>query len=110
MGGAAVRIAEEAEYEGVRVRFRGHPGTAEVGMQIAMGFGAAVVGAGAGAVAVGFGAGGGVDVGAGALAQAARMVKATRMRIMARELATRIALFFISTLPPYCRIAQSQIT
>lgn len=37
------RIAEEAEYEGVRVRFRGSLGTAQVGMQIDVGFGDAVV-------------------------------------------------------------------
>jgi hypothetical protein len=37
------RIAEEAESEGVRARFRGAPGTAEVGMQIDVGFGDAVV-------------------------------------------------------------------
>jgi predicted nucleotidyltransferase component of viral defense system len=37
------RIAEEAEYEGVRVRFRGNLGTARVSMQIDMGFGDAVV-------------------------------------------------------------------
>jgi predicted nucleotidyltransferase component of viral defense system len=37
------RIAEESEYEGVRVRFRGSLGTAQVGMQIDVGFGDAVV-------------------------------------------------------------------
>ncbi|MBU1699071.1 MAG: nucleotidyl transferase AbiEii/AbiGii toxin family protein [Candidatus Eisenbacteria bacterium] len=37
------RIAEEAEYEGVRVRFRGNLGTARVSMQIDVGFGDAVV-------------------------------------------------------------------
>jgi hypothetical protein len=37
------RIAEEAEYEGVRVRFRGHLGTARVSMQIDVGFGDTVV-------------------------------------------------------------------
>jgi predicted nucleotidyltransferase component of viral defense system len=37
------RIAEDAEYEGVRARFRGALGTAEVGMQIDVGFGDAVV-------------------------------------------------------------------
>ena len=38
-----VRIAGEAEYEGVRVRFQGHLGTARVSMQIDVGFGDAVV-------------------------------------------------------------------
>jgi hypothetical protein len=33
------RIAEEAEYEGVRVRFQGSLGTARVSMQIDVGFG-----------------------------------------------------------------------
>lgn len=37
------RIAEEAEYEGVRVRFRGNLGTARVSMQIDVGFGDVVV-------------------------------------------------------------------
>ncbi|MFQ5691385.1 MAG: nucleotidyl transferase AbiEii/AbiGii toxin family protein [Gemmatimonadota bacterium] len=37
------RIAEEAEYEGVRVRFQGNLGTARVSMQIDVGFGDAVV-------------------------------------------------------------------
>lgn len=37
------RIAEEAEYEGVRVRFQGSLGTARVSMQIDVGFGDAVV-------------------------------------------------------------------
>ncbi|MBD3336011.1 MAG: nucleotidyl transferase AbiEii/AbiGii toxin family protein [Candidatus Eisenbacteria bacterium] len=37
------RNAEEAEYEGVRVRFRGNLGTARVSMQIDVGFGDAVV-------------------------------------------------------------------
>jgi hypothetical protein len=37
------RIAEEAEYEGVRVRFRGKLGAARVSMQIDVGFGDAVV-------------------------------------------------------------------
>jgi hypothetical protein len=37
------RIAEEAEYEGVRIRFRGNLGTARVTMQIDVGFGDAVV-------------------------------------------------------------------
>lgn len=37
------RIAEGAEYEGVRVRFRASLGTAQVGMQIDVGFGDAVV-------------------------------------------------------------------
>lgn len=37
------RIAEEAEYEGVRVRFQGRLGTARVSMQIDVGFGDAVV-------------------------------------------------------------------
>jgi len=37
------RIAEEAEYEGVRVRFQGKLGTARVSMQIDVGFGDAVV-------------------------------------------------------------------
>ena len=36
-------IAEEAEYEGVRVRFQGNLGTARVSMQIDVGFGDAVV-------------------------------------------------------------------
>ncbi len=36
-------IAEEAEYEGVRVRFRGQLGTARISMQIDVGFGDAVV-------------------------------------------------------------------
>jgi predicted nucleotidyltransferase component of viral defense system len=40
---AGERIAEEAEYEGVRVRFRGSLGTAKVSMQIDVGFGDAVV-------------------------------------------------------------------
>jgi len=40
---SAERIAEEAEYEGVRVRFRGNLGTARVSMQIDVGFGDAVV-------------------------------------------------------------------
>lgn len=37
------RIAEESEYEGVRVRFRGSVGTARVSMQTDVGFGDAVV-------------------------------------------------------------------
>ncbi len=37
------QIAEEAEYEGVRVRFQGNLGTARVSMQIDVGFGDAVV-------------------------------------------------------------------
>jgi predicted nucleotidyltransferase component of viral defense system len=37
------RIAEETEYEGVRVRFRGNLGTARVTMQTDVGFGDAVV-------------------------------------------------------------------
>ncbi len=37
------RIAEEAEYEGVRVRFQGYLGTARLSMQIDVGFGDAVV-------------------------------------------------------------------
>jgi predicted nucleotidyltransferase component of viral defense system len=37
------RIAEEAEYGGVRIRFRGALGTARVSMQIDVGFGDAVV-------------------------------------------------------------------
>lgn len=37
------RIAEEAEYEGVRVRFRGTLDTARVSMQVDVGFGDAVV-------------------------------------------------------------------
>ncbi len=37
------RIAEEAEYEGVRVHFQGNLGTARVSMQIDVGFGDAVV-------------------------------------------------------------------
>lgn len=37
------RIAEEAEYEGVRVRFQGSLGTARISMQIDVGFGDAVV-------------------------------------------------------------------
>lgn len=37
------RIAQEAEYEGVRVRFRGSLGSARVSMQIDVGFGDAVV-------------------------------------------------------------------
>ena len=37
------RIAEEAEYEGVRVRFQGNLDTARVSMQIDVGFGDAVV-------------------------------------------------------------------
>jgi hypothetical protein len=37
------RIADEAEYEGVRVRFQGHLDTARVSMQIDVGFGDAVV-------------------------------------------------------------------
>ncbi len=37
------RIAEETEYEGVRVRFRGRLGTARVSMQIDVGFGDVVV-------------------------------------------------------------------
>ena len=37
------RIAEEAEYEGVRVRFRGNLGTAAVTMQLDVGFGDVVV-------------------------------------------------------------------
>lgn len=40
---AGERIAEEAEYEGVRVRFQGNLGTAQVAMQIDVGFGDAVV-------------------------------------------------------------------
>lgn len=40
---AGERIAEEAEYEGVRVRFKGHLGTARGSMQIDVGFGDAVV-------------------------------------------------------------------
>ncbi len=40
---AGERIAEEAEYEGVRVRFKGSLGTAQVSMQIDVGFGDAVV-------------------------------------------------------------------
>ncbi|MBI5853468.1 MAG: nucleotidyl transferase AbiEii/AbiGii toxin family protein [Planctomycetes bacterium] len=36
------RIAEDAEYQGVRVRFRGHLGTARILMQIDIGFGDAV--------------------------------------------------------------------
>ena len=40
---AGERIAEEAEYEGVRVRFRGRLGTARFVMQIDVGFGDAVV-------------------------------------------------------------------
>lgn len=38
-----VRIAEEAEYEGIRIGFRGNLGTARVTMQIDVGFGDAVV-------------------------------------------------------------------
>ena len=38
-----VRIAEDAEYEGVRVRFRGKLGTARVLMQLDIGFGDVVV-------------------------------------------------------------------
>lgn len=37
------RIAEEAEYEGVRVRFQGKLGTARISMQVDVGFGDAVV-------------------------------------------------------------------
>ena len=37
------RIAEDAEYEGVRVRFRGTLGTARVSMQLDIGFGDAVI-------------------------------------------------------------------
>ena len=37
------RIAEEAEYEGVRIRFRGKLGTARVTMQVDVGFGDVVV-------------------------------------------------------------------
>jgi len=37
------RIAEDAEYQGVRVRFRGTLGTARVSMQLDVGFGDAVV-------------------------------------------------------------------
>ncbi len=37
------RIAEEAEYQGVRVRFRGNLGTARVSMQIDVGFGDVVI-------------------------------------------------------------------
>ena len=37
------QIAEEAEYDGVRVRFQGNLGTARVSMQIDVGFGDAVV-------------------------------------------------------------------
>lgn len=37
------RIAEEAKYEGVRIRFRGSLGTARVAMQIDVGFGDAVI-------------------------------------------------------------------
>lgn len=45
------RIAEEAEYEGIRVRLRGNLGTARVGIQIDIGFGDAVV---PGPVTIGF--------------------------------------------------------
>lgn len=37
------RIAEKAEYEGVRVRFQGHLGMARVSMQLDAGFGDAVI-------------------------------------------------------------------
>jgi len=36
---AMERITEDADYEGVRVRFRGALGTARIGMQIDIGFG-----------------------------------------------------------------------
>ncbi len=39
----AERIAEGADYEGIRVKFRGHLGTARVGMQLDIGFGDVVV-------------------------------------------------------------------
>jgi hypothetical protein len=39
----AERIAEGADYEGIRVKFRGHLGTARVGMQVDIGFGDVVV-------------------------------------------------------------------
>ena len=37
------RIAEEADYEGVRVRFRGNLGNARITMQVDVGFGDAVI-------------------------------------------------------------------
>jgi predicted nucleotidyltransferase component of viral defense system len=40
---AGERIAEEAEYEGVRVRFRGRLGNARLSLQVDVGFGDAVV-------------------------------------------------------------------
>lgn len=40
---AALRIAEESDYQGVRVRFRGALGTARVTMQVDVGFGDLVV-------------------------------------------------------------------
>ena len=39
----AERIAEDADYEGVRVRFKGNIGNARIGMQFDVGFGDAVV-------------------------------------------------------------------